>query len=161
MMINEKIKASEVHLTGLRGEDLGIVDREEALQLAKKLKADLVCTSLMSSPPPCKLMARGAAKQQAQQEKRDEKKKAGPVKEKEIRLTANIEQHDYDTKLRQADKLLTAGNSVKLVIRLQGKEGPAAKAVLEQLIKDLAAVGTKASGIQLSGKQAMVQINPR
>ena len=50
MIMNEKIKASEVHLTGLAGEDLGIVTRDEALAQAKALKADLVCTSLFSSP---------------------------------------------------------------------------------------------------------------
>jgi translation initiation factor IF-3 len=50
MILNEKIKASEVLLTGLQGESLGIVSRNEALALAKKFKVDLVCTSLMSSP---------------------------------------------------------------------------------------------------------------
>ena len=50
LMMNEKIKAREVELTGLNGEDLGVVSRDEALALAKSLKADLVCTSLFSSP---------------------------------------------------------------------------------------------------------------
>jgi translation initiation factor IF-3 len=48
MLINEKIRASEVELTGIDGEELGVVARDEALALAKKLKADLVCTSMMS-----------------------------------------------------------------------------------------------------------------
>ena len=59
MIKNEKIKASEVHVTGLQGEDLGVMSTKEALLLAKKLKVDLVCTSLMSSPPPCKLIGAG------------------------------------------------------------------------------------------------------
>jgi translation initiation factor IF-3 len=160
MIMNEKIKASEVLLTGVNGEDLGIVSRDEALATARKLKVDLVCTSLFSSPPPCRLVARGAAKQEATKQKQDERKKDQPLKVKEIRLTANIEDHDYDTKRRQAEKLLASGNAVQLVVKIQGKEGPKAKELLEQLLKDLAASGTKQTGIQLSGKQAAVLVNP-
>lgn len=160
MILNEKIKASEVLLTGVNGEDLGVMSRDEALALARKHKVDLVCTSLFSSPPPCKLVARGTAKQEATKEKQDERKKDQPLKLKEIRLTANIEDHDYDTKQRQAEKLLASGNAVQLVVKIQGKEGPKAKELLEQLLKDLAASGKKETGIQVSGKQAAVRVNP-
>ncbi len=160
LIMNEKIKALEVQLTGLNGEDLGVVSREEALALAKELKVDLACTSLMSSPPPCKLVRRGEAKQQLNQEKRQQKIKDQPNKVKELRLTTAIEEHDYDTKLRQAEKWLAAGHEVQLVIRIQGKEGQQAKALLERMLADLAAHGNKKSGIQLSGKQAAVQIAP-
>jgi translation initiation factor IF-3 len=161
MIKNEKIKASEVQLTGLHGEDLGVVPISEALALAKKWKVDLVCTSLMSSPPPCKLIGSGAAKQEALLEKQQARKKEQPLKIKEIRLTANIEDHDYETKRSQAERILRAGDAVQLVVRIQGKEGPKAKELLEQLLKDLSLCGTKNSGIQLSGKQAAVQLNPR
>ncbi|MGO4108876.1 translation initiation factor IF-3 [Paenibacillus sp. YAF4_2] len=160
MIMNEKIKAAEVRLTGLDGEDLGIVSRDEALAMAKQLKVDLVCESLMSSPPPCKLIIRGGAKQQASQQKREERLKDQPAKVKELRLSVDIEQHDYETKQRQAVKLLESGNAVQLVIRIQGKEGAKAKELLEQLLTDLKSYGTKQSGIQLSGKQAAVQVNP-
>ena len=82
------------------------------------------------------------------------------MKVKEIRLTAGIEAHDYETKQRQAEKLLISGCAVQFVVKLQGKEGPKAKELLEQMLKDLAANGTKATGIQVSGKQAAVQVNP-
>jgi translation initiation factor IF-3 len=160
MIKNEKIKASEVQLTGLHGENLGVVPISEALALATKWKVDLVCTSLMSSPPPCKLIGSGAAKQEVLQEKQRARKKEQPLKIKEIRLTANIEDHDYETKRSQAERILRAGDAVQLVVRIQGKEGPKAKELLEQLVKDLSHCGTKNSGIQLSGKQAEVQLNP-
>jgi translation initiation factor IF-3 len=159
MILNEQIKASEVQLTGLQGESLGIVSRAEALALAKQYKVDLVCTSLMTSPPPCKLMSRGAARQNADQTHSKVRNEA-TRKVKEIRLTANIEAHDYETKQRQAEKLLVSGCGVQFVVKLQGKEGPKAKELLEQMLKDLAASGTKATGIQVSGKQAAVQVNP-
>jgi translation initiation factor IF-3 len=160
MIMNEKIKASEVLLTGINGEGLGVISTVEALAMAKKLKVDLVCISLMSSPPPCKLVGRGAAKQEALQEKQFERKQAQPLKVKEIRLTANIEDHDYETKQRQAEKILISGDAVHLVVRIQGKEGPRAKELLERLLQDLAAHGQKQTGIQVSGKQAAVQVNP-
>ncbi len=160
IIMNEKIKSAEVWLTGLNGEDLGVVKRDEALKIARDLKADLVCTSLFSSPPPCKLVAKGMAKQEASKEKQAVRKQEGPLKVKEIRLTANIEDHDYDTKYRQADKLLASGNAVQFVVKLQGKEGPQAKELLERLLKDLAPSGRKETGIQLSGKQAAVKVIP-
>lgn len=156
MIMNEKIKAKVVELTGLNGEDLGVVPTSEALAMAKKLKVDLVCTSLLSSPPPCKLIGAGAAKEEAQQARKLERE----PKLKEIRLTPNIEDHDYDTKKQQAERILKGGDSVLLVVKIQGKEGPKAKELLESLLKDLKESGTKKTGIQLSGKQAAVQIDP-
>jgi translation initiation factor IF-3 len=160
MIMNEKIKASEVLLTGANGESLGIVTRDEALALARQLKLDLVCESLMSSPPPCKLISRSAAKQNASIEKHEARKKAQPLKAKEIRLTPHIEEHDYDTKLRQCEKLLASGSAVDLIVRIQGKEGPKAKELLELMLKDLGNSGKKDTGIQVSGKQAAVRLLP-
>jgi translation initiation factor IF-3 len=155
IIMNEKIKASEVHLTGINGEDLGIVRTSEALSMARRLKVDLICTSMMSSPPPCKLQGAGAAKQEVQQASKRERQ----PKVKELRLTPQIEDHDYETKLHQAERILKSGDSILLVVKLQGKEGPRAKQLLEQLIQDLKTVGSPQTGIQLSGKQAVVQIN--
>lgn len=155
IIMNERIKASEVKLTGVNGEDLGIVRTSEALAMARKLKVDLICTSLMSSPPPCKLIGAGAAKQEAQQAGKRERQ----PKVKEIRLTPQIEDHDYETKKQQAERILKSGDSVMLVVKLQGKEGMKAKQLLEALLKDLSVSGRPQTGIQLSGKQAAVQIN--
>jgi translation initiation factor IF-3 len=156
MIKNEKIKAFEVLLTGVNGEDLGIMPTSEALAMARKLKVDLVCTSLMSSPPPCRLIGAGAAKQEAQQARKQER----APKLKEIRLTPHIEEHDYDTKLQQAERILKAGDAVLLVVKIQGKEGAKAKELLEALLKDLKPSGKPKTGIQLSGKQAAVQLDP-
>ncbi len=170
VFMNEQIKASEVELTGLKGEKLGIVSRVEALAMARSTGADLVCTSLMSSPPPCSLMAKGKAKAAAQKETAAARKtdtgrasgRASKEKVKELRFTAHIEEHDYDTKLRQADKLLRSGKPVQCVVKASGaKEAAAAKAVLERLLTDLKEVGVKETGIQSSGKGSQVKVNPR
>ena len=156
MIRNEQIKAREVLLTGLNGEDLGVVAAREALDMARKLKVDLVCTSLMSSPPPCRLIGADAAVREAQQAR---KKEQAP-KVKELRLTPRIEDHDYDTKRQQAERHLKGGDEVLFVVRIQGKEGAAAKTLLEALIRDLKPFGRAKTGIQLSGKQAVVQLEP-
>ncbi|QJC50559.1 translation initiation factor IF-3 [Paenibacillus albicereus] len=177
VLINEQIKAFEVDLTGLGGERLGVVERTEALELARAAGADLVCTSLMSSPPPCRLMPKGKGKAAAQQEAAAARRSAGPAaaggkpgaggkggadKAKELRFTAHIEEHDYDTKLRQADKHLRSGKPVQLVVKASGaKEAAAAKAVLERLLADLKEAGVKETGIQSSGKGAQVRVNPK
>ncbi|MEW4428837.1 translation initiation factor IF-3 [Paenibacillus pabuli] len=161
MIMNEKIKASEIELTGLNGEDLGIMSTKEALALAKQHKVDLVCLSLMTSPPPCKLIRAGAAIQEAQQDKKKSGKSPDKRKVKEIRLNLQMEDHDRDTKQAQAERILKKGDSVKLVIQVHGsKEGAAGKEWAEQLSKSLAEYGTKTTGIQVSGKQVVVQLDP-
>lgn len=169
VFINEQIKASEVVLTGLKGEKFGIISREEALAMARSEKADLVCTSLMSSPPPCSLMAKGKGKAHVQKEGAARKsdvgrtqEKNGKEKVKELRFTAHIEEHDYDTKLRQAEKHLRSGKPVQLVVKSTGvKEATIAKTVLERLVADLKDSGVKDTGIQSGGKGSQVKLNPR
>ncbi|WP_172199853.1 translation initiation factor IF-3 [Saccharibacillus qingshengii] len=156
MIKNEKIKAAEVDVTGVNGEALGVMATSAALKLARELGVDLVCTSLYSSPPPCSLISSGKAKEAKQQEK----KAARTSKVKEIRLTANIEEHDYETKKNQAQRILEGGDSVQFVVKISGKEGPKAKELLEELLRDLQGTGTKKTGIQVSGKQAAVQVDP-
>ncbi|MGO0061410.1 translation initiation factor IF-3 [Brevibacillus fluminis] len=160
MIANEKIKAAEVLLTGVNGEDLGIVSTKEALRMAKDLKVDLVCLSLSSSPPPCKLVDQTSHKKQLNQEKQKERKAEKGMKTKEIRLSAYIEEHDYDTKKRQAERILTAGDAVELVVRLEKKESQAAKERIEQLVRDLKHCGMQEKGIQVSGKQVVAVVKP-
>lgn len=155
LIMNDKIKAREVELLDCEGNLLGDIQTAKALQLAKEQQADLVCIDIMQSPPKCQLIPRGRAKQIAKA------KDAAPKKTKEIRLTPMIEDHDYETKRSQCKKLLADGHSVALVIKLSGKQGAAAKALLQQLIDDLKQQGKPATGIQLSGKQATVTLIPK
>lgn len=160
IVMNDQIKASEVDLTDVDGESLGIVSREEALALARDRKADLVCDNLMSSPPPCRLVAAGNARKEREKKQQEERKAQGGGKLKEIRLTPSIEDHDYDTKLRGAEKHLKDGNRVLLVVQAKGKESAKAKELLERMSADLSSSGRKATGIQVSGKGAQVELVP-
>lgn len=155
MIANEKIKAAEVHLFGMDGEDLGIIPTREALELARKHKVDLVCTSLLSSPPPCRLIGKGKAKEQEQAAGRAHKPKV-----KELRLTPQIEDHDRETKRLQAERILQAGDSVLLNVKISGKQGREARELCESLVRELKPYGRPKTGIQVSGKQASVQLDP-
>ncbi|MGG6314232.1 translation initiation factor IF-3 [Paenibacillus macerans] len=155
MIMNEKIRASEVQLTGVNGEDLGIVATKDALAMAKSSNVDLVCTSLLSSPPPCKLVRRADHQKEQTQAKQKERKAASGGKLKEIRLSALIEDHDYDTKKRQAERILAAGNDVQLTVLVENKKTDPAKRLAEELVRDLRPVGRLDKGIQVSGKQVI------
>ncbi|MFF0825951.1 translation initiation factor IF-3 [Brevibacillus sp. NPDC003359] len=160
MILNEKIKAAVVQLTGVNGEDLGIVSTKEALQMAKEQGVDLVCLSLASSPPPCQLVNRANHKEQVIKENAKNRKVEKGVKVKEIRLSAYIEDHDYDTKKRQAERILTSGDAVQLIVKLEKKESQEAKRLIEQLIRDLTHCGKQDKGIQVSGKQVVANLLP-
>lgn len=160
MIMNEKIKAFEIQLTGINGEDLGIVSTQEALQMAKKLKVDLICLSLASSPPPCQLVSQSSYKVQQVKERQKERKAEKGLKLKEIRLSAFIEDHDYDTKKRQAERILTSGDAVQLTVKLEKKESQEAKKLIEELVRDLHHCGKQEKGIQVSGKQVTALIHP-
>lgn len=160
MILNEKIKAAVVQLTGVNGEDLGIISTKEALQMAKEQGVDLVCLSLASSPPPCQLVNRTNYKEQVIKENAKNRKAEKGVKVKEIRLSAYIEDHDYDTKKRQAERILSSGDAVQLTVKLEKKESQEAKRLMEQLIKDLVHCGKQDKGIQVSGKQVVANLLP-
>lgn len=161
MIFNEKIKAAEVQLTGINGEDLGILSTKEALQMAKELRVDLVCLSLLSSPPLCQLVSRSDYKQQVVADDAKSRKAEKGAKVKEIRLRAFTEDHDYDTKKRQAERILSAGDCVHLVVRIEKKESKEAKQLVEQLVRDLAHCGKQDKGIQVSGKQVLAVMLPK
>lgn len=160
MLKNEQIKASEVQLIGIDGEERGIVETKEALRIARELGVDLVCLSFASSPPPCQLVRHADLKAKADKEKAKNRKQEKGAKVKEIRLSAFIEDHDYDTKKRQAERILTSGDIVQFVVRLEKKESQEAKRIIEQLVRDLSHCGRQEKGIQVSGKQVMAVMKP-
>lgn len=161
IIMNEKIKAKEVELKGVNGEELGIVATADALRMAKEQKVDLVCLSLMSSPPPCQLISRSEHKAVKSKEKQQERKATVGAKLKEVRMNADIEAHDYDTKKRQAERILAAGHDVQLTILVENKKSEPAKKLALELIRDLAAAGTQDKGIQVSGKQVIAIIRAK
>ena len=120
--INEQIRAKEVQVIDENGEKKGVMRFHDALDLAYDKKLDLVLVAPNAQPPVCKLMNYGKYKfEQAKKEKED-KKKQKVFEVKEIRITPNIEQHDFEFKAKNARKFLEDGNKVKITVRFRGRE---------------------------------------
>ena len=122
LLINEKIRAKEVQLIGANGEKLGVVGIEEALDMAAEAKLDLALVSPNAQPPVCKLMNYGKYKFEQAKREKESKKNQKTFELKELRVTPNIEQHDFEFKAKNARKFLQDGNKVKITVRFRGRE---------------------------------------
>ncbi len=121
-MINDQIRDKEVRLIGPEGEQIGVVTVIEAKKMADENDLDLVKISPNAKPPVCKIMDYSKYKFDQAKKAKEAKKKQKVVEIKEIRLSPNIDQHDIDTKLKQAIKFLKSGDKVKVTIRFRGRE---------------------------------------
>ena len=119
---NEMIRAREVRVIAADGEQLGILQRNDAIALAKEAGMDLVEVASTSEPPVCRIMDYGKFKYEQQKKKQEAKKKQKIVDIKEIRLSPNIDTNDLNTKVNAAKKFLSKGNRVKITLRFRGRE---------------------------------------
>lgn len=122
LRINEEIRAREVRLVGEEGEQLGIVQLREALQIAMDRSVDLVEIAPTAKPPVCKLMDYGKYKYEQAKKDKEARKKQRTTEIKEVKLRPNIEDHDFETKARNAQRFLTDGDKVKVTIMFRGRE---------------------------------------
>ena len=122
LFINDQITAKEVRLIGEEGEQLGVLPKSEAQDIADKQGLDLVLMSPNANPPVCKLMDYGKYKYETMKKEKENKRNQKVVEIKEVWLSATIDVGDLNTKARQAFKFLEAGNKVKVSIRLKGRQ---------------------------------------
>ncbi|MBQ1357584.1 MAG: translation initiation factor IF-3 [Oscillospiraceae bacterium] len=121
-LVNEDIKAPEVRLVGADGSQLGIMETSKALTIAEQEGMDLVLIAPQATPPVCRVMDYGKYRFDQQKREKEQRKNQKTVEVKEIRLSLNIDVHDFDTKVDQAKKFLSAGNKLKVSIRFRGRE---------------------------------------
>lgn len=122
MQLNEEIREKEVRLLGPDNEALGFMSSKEALELAIQKNLDLVMIAPTATPPVCRIMDYG--KYRFEQAKRDKeaRKKQKVIEIKEVRMSLNIDVHDFNTKVNQALRFLKNGDRVKVSIRFRGRE---------------------------------------
>lgn len=122
MQLNEEIREKEVRLLGPDNEALGFMSSKEALELAVQKNLDLVMIAPTATPPVCRIMDYG--KYRFEQAKRDKeaRKKQKVIEIKEVRMSLNIDVHDFNTKVNQALRFLKNGDRVKVSIRFRGRE---------------------------------------
>ena len=122
VQINDEIRDSEVRVIGTDGTQLGIMTSQAALDLAAEAELDLVKIAPQAVPPVCKIMDYGKYRFEQQKKEKEAKKNQRVVEIKEIRLSLNIDTHDFETKLGHARRFLKEGNKVKASIRFRGRE---------------------------------------
>ena len=104
------------------GEQLGVLDTHEAIRKAEDFGLDLVEVQPNADPPVCKILDYGKFKYEAQKRANEARKKQKIIEVKEIKLRPNIDEHDYQVKMRNVQKFLTAGDKVKVTLRFRGRE---------------------------------------
>ncbi|WP_105619158.1 translation initiation factor IF-3 [Vallitalea okinawensis] len=121
-MVNEQIRDREVRLIDENGEQLGIMSSRDAQKIAKEKNLDLVKVSPQARPPVCKIINYGKFKFEQSKKQKEARKNQKIVSIKEVRLSPNIEEHDINTKMKNANKFLSKGDRVKVSVRFRGRE---------------------------------------
>lgn len=119
---NEQIRAREVRVIGADGEQLGILDRNEAIAAAKELGFDLVEVAATAEPPVCRIMDYGKFKYETQKKKQEAKKRQTVIQIKEIKLRPKTDEHDYQTKVNHIRRFIESGDRCKVTIFFRGRE---------------------------------------
>lgn len=122
LQINDEIREKELRVIGPSGDQLGILSYAEAQRLADEKNLDLVKIAPQATPPVCKIMDYGKYRFEQAKREKEAKKNQHIVDIKEIRLSLNIDTHDFETKAGHAKRFLSAGDKVKVSIRFRGRE---------------------------------------
>lgn len=164
MQINEAIRAREVRLIDQEGEQLGIKSLREALQIAAEKNLDLVNVAPTAKPPVCRIMDYGKFRYEQSKKEKEARKNQKVISIKEIRMTTNIDEHDYQTKLRNAIKFLQAGDKVKASVRFRGREmahTELGQKVLIRMAQECEEVATVERAPKLEGRSMILILQPK
>lgn len=163
-LINDEIRAKEVRLVGAEGEQIGIKPIREALQMAIDLNLDLVNVAPTAKPPVCRIMDYGKFRYETQKKEKEARKNQKIVDIKEVWFRANIEEHDFQTKLRNVIKFLKDGDKVKCSVRFRGREithADIGKKILDRVKDDVADLCTVERIPKLEGRSMIMILAPK
>ncbi len=122
LQINEEIRDREVRVIGPDGAQMGVMSSQKALELAFSQNLDLVKIAPQATPPVCKIIDYGKFRFEQAKREKEARKNQRVVDIKEVRLSLNIDTHDFETKVGHAQRFLKEGNKVKASIRFRGRE---------------------------------------
>ena len=162
-LINEQIRFKEVQVIDEEGNKLGKMNTQDAIDLAMDKDLDLVLVSSNPENPVCKLMNYGKFKFEQAKREKESKKKQKTFEIKELRVTPNIEEHDFNFKVKNARKFLSDGNKVKITVRFRGRELNYVKLgeqVLNSFSESLSDVATLEKKPLLEGKNMFIILAP-
>ncbi len=160
---NERIRALEVQVISSDKKNLGTFPIKEAVQMAKQEGLDLIEISPNVNPPVCKITDIGKYKYDLQKKANKAKKKQKIVNLKEIKLRPVTEIHDYNFKIKNAQRFLEKGDKVKFTVKFRGREmqhQDLGNKLMDRIINDTGSVGKVEVPPKLEGKQIVMIIQP-
>lgn len=162
--INERIRFPKIRVIDTDGAQLGILTPNEALQLAEEKELDLVLLSDKAEPPVCRIMDYGKYKFEQEKKAREARKKQHTADVKEVKMRYKIEPHDYNVRVKQAERFLKDGDKVKATVMFRGREiqhSDLAEELLKRMATDLDSVGEVQQMPKKEGRNMMMLIAPK
>jgi len=160
---NEKIRATQVRVINSDGQNLGTLSTQEAINIAKQKGLDLIEISPKANPPVCKIIDIGKYQYDLQKKANKAKKKQKIINLKEIKLRPVTEIHDYNFKLKNAQRFLKKGDKVKFTVKFRGREMQhthLGNELMDRIITDTASVGKVEVTPKLEGRQITMIVHP-
>ncbi len=160
---NNRITSSEVQVITNDGDNLGILNTNEAILKAKEEGLDLIEIAPKARPPVCKIMDMGKFRYDAQKKANKAKKKQKKIELKEIKLRPVTEVHDYTFKIKNAQKFLSKGDKVKFTIKFKGRElqhSYLGNELMNKIKQDVQEIGKVELQPKFDGKQMIMVIQP-
>ncbi len=164
MYVNEGIRARELRLIDHNGDQLGVKSRNEALEIAARANLDLVLVAPQAKPPVARIMDYGKFKFEQQKKDREVRKNQKIINIKEVRLSPTIDEHDFQTKLRNAIKFLEKGDKVKCSLRFKGRaitHKEIGQRVLDRFAEACAEVATVEQKPKMEGRSMFLVLQPK
>lgn len=160
---NKFIRAREVRLIGPDGNQVGVLDTRDALKKAMDYGLDLVEISPNAVPPVCRIMDYGKHKFELDRKKKEARKKQAVVKVKEVKFHANVEEHDYQTKMRHLREFISDNNRVKCTLWFRGRENTHTELgvqLFERIIEESKDIAFAEQPPKLAGKNLSMLLSP-
>lgn len=164
LRVNDRIRSRKVRLIDQDGEQVGIVDRDSALQQAYDNGLDLVEVAPGANPTVCRIMDYGKYKYEQAKKEREARKNAKSISVKELKMRPKIDDHDFEVKLKHARRFLGDGDKVKCTIMFRGREivhSDLGRELLERFANELEELGKIESRPNLEGRNMIMMIAPK
>jgi translation initiation factor IF-3 len=162
--VNEEIRIAEVRVVDDENNQLGVMSPREALRIARERDLDLVEIAPTARPPVCRIMDYGKFRYEQSKRTREARKKQKVTDVKEVRMTPKIEEHDFQVKVRNAEKFLKGGDKVKCTIRFRGREivhSDLGKKLLERLAETLSEIAVVERVPRVEGRNMIMILAPK
>ena len=161
---NGMIQSDQVRVIDQDGENVGVMYTREAIEQAAEVGLDLVEVSPNADPPVCKFLDVGKFRYEAQKKANAQRKTQKTQEIKEIKMRPNIDDHDYDVKMRNVNRFIDDGDKVKVTLRFRGRElshQQLGMALLRRVQDDTAEVAKIEAYPRMEGRQMLMVLSPK